>query len=41
MASCPSFVPWARNRGDFDIDKAPWELYKIDEDFSQANDLAV
>ncbi len=41
MASCPSFVPWDPNRGDFDIDKAPWELYKIDEDFSQANNLAA
>ena len=41
MASCPSFVPWDPNRGNFDIDKAPWELYKIDEDFSQANDLAA
>ena len=41
MASCPSFVPWDPNRADFDIDKAPWELYKIDEDFSQANDLAA
>jgi arylsulfatase A-like enzyme len=41
MASCPSFVPWDPNRGDFDIDKAPWELYKIDEDFSQATDLAA
>ena len=41
MASCPSFVPWDPNRGNFDIDTAPWELYKIDEDFSQANDLAA
>ena len=40
MASSPSFVPWDPNRSSFDLDKAPWELYKIDEDFSQANDLA-
>jgi arylsulfatase len=40
MASCPSFVPWVSTRGEFDPDKAKWELYKIDEDFSQANDLA-
>ncbi len=40
MASCPSFVPWDPNRSGFDIDKAKWELYKIDEDFSQAHDLA-
>ena len=41
MASCPSFVPWDPNRAEFDPDKAPWELYKIDEDFSQSNDLAA
>jgi arylsulfatase A-like enzyme len=40
MASCPSFVPWVSTREEFDPDKAKWELYKIDEDFSQANDLA-
>jgi arylsulfatase len=40
MASCPSFVPWNPVRGDFDPDKAPWELYKVDEDFSQAKNLA-
>ena len=40
MASSPSFVPWNPNRENFDPDKAPWELYKIDEDFSQAKDLA-
>jgi len=41
MASCPSFVPWETNRSEWDPDKAPWELYNIDEDFSQANDLAA
>jgi arylsulfatase len=41
MASCPSFVPWEPNRGDWDPDEAPWELYKVDEDFSQADDLAA
>jgi arylsulfatase A-like enzyme len=40
MASCPSFVPWVSTRDEFDPDKAKWELYKVDEDFSQANDLA-
>jgi arylsulfatase len=40
MASAPSFVPWDPNRQEWDPDKAVWELYKIDEDFSQANDLA-
>ncbi|HEX4370579.1 MAG TPA: sulfatase-like hydrolase/transferase [Rhizomicrobium sp.] len=41
MASCPSFVPWEATRGEWDPDKAPWELYKLDQDFSQANDLAA
>jgi len=41
MASAIAFPPWEPNRGDFDPDKQKWELYKIDEDFSQANDLAT
>lgn len=41
MASAPSFVPWDPNRGDWDPDTAVWELYKIDEDFSQAKDIAA
>lgn len=40
MASYPSFVPWVSTRDKFDPDKAKWELYKVDEDFSQANDVA-
>ena len=40
MASAPSFSPWEPNRANFDIDKQKWELYNIDEDFSQTNDLA-
>jgi arylsulfatase len=40
MLSSIAFVPWDPNRGDFDPDKATWELYKVDEDFSQAHDLA-
>jgi arylsulfatase A-like enzyme len=40
MASSPSFVPWASVRDEFDPDKAVWELYNVDEDFSQASDLA-
>ena len=40
MASPLSFAPWSPIRGGFDPDKAKWELYNIDEDFSQANDLA-
>ncbi|MGD9631994.1 MAG: arylsulfatase [Pirellulales bacterium] len=41
MASATSFEPWNPNRGSFDPDKQSWELYNIDEDFSQANDLAA
>jgi arylsulfatase len=41
MASAMSFVPWNPNRTGFDIDKQKWELYHVDEDFSQANDLAA
>jgi arylsulfatase A-like enzyme len=41
MASSPSFVPWDPNRGEWDPGKAPWELYNIEQDFSQADDLAV
>jgi arylsulfatase len=41
MASAIAFAPWNPNREGFDIDKQNWELYHIDEDFSQANDLAT
>jgi arylsulfatase len=40
MASAMSFVPWQPTRTGFDPDKARWELYHVDEDFLQANDLA-
>ena len=41
MASAPSFVPWEPTRDEnWNPDKAVWELYKVDEDFSQARDLA-
>jgi arylsulfatase len=40
MASAMSFQPWQSVRGAFDPDQQTWELYHIDEDFSQANDLA-
>src|SRR4051812_40814921 len=41
MASSLSFIPWAATRAAYDPDKAKWELYHIDEDFSQADDLAA
>lgn len=41
MASAPSFIPWDPNRDEnWDPDQQVWELYKLDEDFSQAKDLA-
>ncbi len=41
MASAPSFAPWQAVRPeDWNPDKQVWELYKLDEDFSQANDIA-
>jgi arylsulfatase A-like enzyme len=40
MASCRSSIPWETARADFDPDSAKWELYNLDEDFTQANDLA-
>lgn len=41
MASALSFAPWQPNRESFDPDKQKWELYHVDEDFSQAKDLAA
>jgi arylsulfatase len=41
MASSAAFVPWAPVREEFDLDQAVWELYNVDEDFSQAKDLAA
>jgi arylsulfatase len=32
-------LPW-ENAGSFDFDKDKWELYKVDEDFSEYNDIA-
>jgi arylsulfatase len=40
MASSLSFPPWQPIRTGFDPDQAKWDLYHIDQDFSQANDLA-
>jgi arylsulfatase A-like enzyme len=41
MASALAFQPWQSIREGFDPDKQKWELYNIDKDFSQANDLAT
>jgi arylsulfatase A-like enzyme len=41
MASSLAYLPWAATRTGYDPDKAKWELYKIEQDFSQADDLAT
>ena len=41
MASSIAFIPWVATRTGYDPDKAKWELYHIDQDFSQADDLAT
>ena len=41
MASSLSFEPWNPNRGDFNPHTAKWELYNINEDFTQSKDLAA
>src|SRR5262249_40519866 len=41
MASDLSIIPWEPTHKDVDPDAEKWELYNIDEDFSQANDLAA
>src|SRR6266513_713254 len=41
MASSLAYLPWAATRTGYDPDKATWVLYKIDQDFSQADDLAA
>jgi arylsulfatase len=41
MASAISFPPWQPVHADIDPDKQKWELYNIDKDFSQADDLAM
>jgi len=41
MASAISAAPWTAVREEVDPDKQKWELYNIDQDFSQADDLAA
>jgi arylsulfatase len=40
MASSTYSAPWVAIHDQVDVDKTKWELYNIDNDFSQANDLA-
>jgi Concanavalin A-like lectin/glucanases superfamily len=41
IASSIAYLPWAATRTGYDPNKAKWELYNVDADFSQANDLAT
>ncbi len=41
VASVISIIPWEAVHKDVNPDKQKWELYNIDTDFSQANDLAA
>lgn len=36
-----AFEPWEAVRGEYDPFTAKWELYNLDEDFSQAHDVAA
>jgi len=40
MASAIRGVPWLSENPPADLLDMPWELYHVDEDYSQANDLA-
>jgi arylsulfatase len=40
MASSRLGTPWTRESGPQDFESAPWELYNLEEDCSQATDLA-
>jgi arylsulfatase len=42
IASSVAMVPWnGATQEEVDVDKLKWELYNLDEDFSQTNDLAA
>jgi arylsulfatase len=34
-------LPWETGGGGLSFDEDTWELYNIEQDFSQANDLAA
>ncbi len=40
-AASLAFEPWEPERGEFDPMTAKWELYNLDEDFSQAKNVAT
>lgn len=40
MASAVRGIPWASENAPGDLLNMPWELYNVEEDFTQANDVA-
>ena len=34
-------LPWVPKQGEFDLEASKWELYNLNQDFSQAHDLAA
>jgi arylsulfatase len=40
-AGAMEVLPWIPKRGPLDLDASKWELYNLDADFSQAQDLAA
>jgi arylsulfatase len=40
MASAIAFAPWQPIRTGFDLDQQKWELYHVETDFSQSNELS-
>ena len=40
MASAVRGVPWLSENAPGDLLNMPWELYNVEKDFSQSNDLA-
>jgi arylsulfatase len=40
MASAIATTPWQQSAAPYDPSKQKWELYHVDQDFSQADDLA-
>ena len=40
VAAAIANVPWVQHDKSVNVDEIPWELYNIDEDFSEANNLA-
>jgi hypothetical protein len=40
-ATTPPILPWVMGQADLDVNGYEWELYNVENDFSEANDLAA